>query len=965
MMIVLQYATSTRANTLIKCNSNGEMQMKQSKGMRATRSGSALKRSLFITAFYMLVGYIWIIGTELIVVSTHPESTEVFMISISKGMIFVTLTATLIFVLVYSNLRKILRETSDRLKNETALKEAQHLAHIGSFSFRAETSLFYFSEEAARILELDEDQSSLLYESLLRHVHIEDRERVYSLAQETASRGGDVSFDCRVLQMHAPERTVQVRLQFELRKGELGFVFGTLQDITDRVAAEATAREYEAIYKTLLNSSYDLIYLKDSSLNYIAVNSNMQRYYGISEEQLIGKQLSDIKPNSDTRLWESRDRSVLLSGKPLYIEDTSGEHAFETIIFPVEMAQHKRGVGGISRDITQRKQTEAIVIQERDRAQTYFDIAAVLFIAFDREGNATTINRTGCEILGLPKEEIVGKQWVERFVPEQERATVYDVLRRIYEGTIKPTDINENGIINVKNEVRQIEWRNAVLRDVNGEISGILSAGVDVTDLRRTNEALRESERSKSVLLSNLPGMAYRCAYDQNWTMQFVSPGCFELTGYLPDELINNNAIAFNDIICPEYREPVWIESKEHLSAHENNQYEYEILTASGERKWVLDINQGVLDDAGRIVALEGIIVDITKSKLQFLQIQYLSNHDQLTGLHNRQYYDNAKKTMDQDASLPLSVVFVDINGLKLVNDAFGYDIGDKMIQTTAAVLKSCVLPHEIIARIGGDEFGMLLPHTDARACAERMLALKQAFDEHNARLSDRTLIINLSIGGSTKISSKDDLAEVVKDAEANMARRKLFDQKSHHNAVLSSIMATLFERSFETEEHAERIGAFCANIGERLGLSHDDIDRLKLFAYLHDIGKIGISDQILNKPSALNEEEMAVMKTHPEIGYRIAMASPDFASIAELILTHHERWDGNGYPNHIAGERIPLLSRILAVADAYDAMTEDRVYRKALPREIAMNEIRKNAGTQFDPHIADVFLELIERDDL
>ena len=210
MMIVLQYATSTRANTLIKCNSNGEMQMKQSKGMRATRSGSALKRSLFITAFYMLVGYIWIIGTELIVVSTHPESTEVFMISISKGMIFVTLTATLIFVLVYSNLRKILRETSDRLKNETALKEAQHLAHIGSFSFRAETSLFYFSEEAARILELDEDQSSLQYESLLRHVHIEDRERVYSLAQETASRGGDVSFDCRVLQMHAPERTVQV-----------------------------------------------------------------------------------------------------------------------------------------------------------------------------------------------------------------------------------------------------------------------------------------------------------------------------------------------------------------------------------------------------------------------------------------------------------------------------------------------------------------------------------------------------------------------------------------------------------------------------------------------------------------------------------------------------------------------------------------------------------------------------------
>ena len=177
--------------------------------------------------------------------------------------------------------------------------------------------------------------------------------------------------------------------------------------------------------------------------------------------------------------------------------------------------------------------------------------------------------------------------------------------------------------------------------------------------------------------------------------------------------------------------------------------------------------------------------------------------------------------------------------------------------------------------------------------------------------------------------------------------------------------MATLFERSFETEEHAERIGSLCAVVGEHLHLSHDDIDRLKLFAYLHDIGKIGISDQILNKPGPLNDDELLVMKTHPEIGYRIAMASPDFASIADLILTHHERWDGTGYPNRIAGERIPLLSRILAVADAYDAMTEDRVYRKAMSREAAMEEIRKNAGTQFDPQIAALFLEIVVRDHL
>jgi diguanylate cyclase (GGDEF)-like protein/PAS domain S-box-containing protein len=478
-------------------------------------------------------------------------------------------------------------------------------------------------------------------------------------------------------------------------------------------------------------------------------------------------------------------------------------------------------------------------------------------------------------------------------------------------------------------------------------------------------EALRESERSKSVLLSNLPGMAYRCAYDRSWTIYFASSGCFELTGYLPEEFVNNKVLSFNDIICPEYREPVWTDSLDHLSASESNRFEYEILTASGERKWVLDINQGVVDDRGKIVALEGIIVDITKSKLQFLQIQYLSNHDQLTGLHNRQFYDNAKRQLDAKENLPLSLMFIDINGLKLINDAFGYDEGDRMIQTTATVIKASILPNEIVARIGGDEFGLLLPNTDATACALRMLAFKEAFDRHNESLHDRTMIINLSIGASTKETESDDIAQVVKNAEANMARRKLFDQKSHHNAVLSSIMATLFERSFETEEHAERIGALCTIVGEQLKLSHDDIDKLKLFAYLHDIGKIGISDQILNKPGPLDGEELIIMKTHPEIGYRIAMASPDFAPIADLILTHHERWDGTGYPNRIAGERIPLLSRILAVADAYDAMTEDRVYRKALPRDAAIDEIRKFAGTQFDPNIAAVFLELVEKSGL
>jgi HD-GYP domain-containing protein (c-di-GMP phosphodiesterase class II) len=173
--------------------------------------------------------------------------------------------------------------------------------------------------------------------------------------------------------------------------------------------------------------------------------------------------------------------------------------------------------------------------------------------------------------------------------------------------------------------------------------------------------------------------------------------------------------------------------------------------------------------------------------------------------------------------------------------------------------------------------------------------------------------------------------------------------------------MATLYAKSQETEDHGQRLGRYCQMIGKRLGLGQKCLSELYLVSKLHDIGKIGIDDSILNKPDKLTAEEWEKMRKHPEIGHRIAMATPQLQHIAKYILYHHERWDGKGYPRELKGEDIPIVSRILAVADAFDAMTEDRVYRKALPREIALAEIKRNAGTQFDPEIAKIFIDLMK----
>ena len=194
------------------------------------------------------------------------------------------------------------------------------------------------------------------------------------------------------------------------------------------------------------------------------------------------------------------------------------------------------------------------------------------------------------------------------------------------------------------------------------------------------------------------------------------------------------------------------------------------------------------------------------------------------------------------------------------------------------------------------------------------------------------------------------------------MYHQKLLDGKSYRNTIINTLLTTLYEKSFETEEHSKRMEQYCLAIGRELQLSTRDINELSLLALLHDIGKVTVNPSILQKPSKLTLAEWDEMKRHSEIGYRIAQATPELTVVSDLILAHHERWDGKGYPRGIKGEEIPLACRILAVADAFDAMTNDRVYRNAISIEEAIKELERNAGSQFDPEIVKVLLEYLRK---
>ncbi|MBN1891307.1 MAG: diguanylate cyclase [Clostridiales bacterium] len=483
----------------------------------------------------------------------------------------------------------------------------------------------------------------------------------------------------------------------------------------------------------------------------------------------------------------------------------------------------------------------------------------------------------------------------------------------------------------------------------------------DVTARRMEKERLAESERSKEMVLANLPGMAYRCKYDREWTMLYVSEGCYDLTGYKPESLVGNEKLAFNDIINPGYREIIWNDWKKAVEEKRIYRGEYPITKVTGESVWVYEQGQAIYGEDGEVEALEGLIIDVTARKDKEKQIEYLLTHDTLTGAYNRRYYIEKKDALEFDETvLPISIIIGDIDGLKLINDAFGTEKGDTYIAGAARIIAKCIREQDIFARLGGDDFAILLPNTDAGLAQSILASIEEAFRTYNATARHDFDQIYMTFGFATKDMADISLDSVRKLAEENMNKGKLLQRKSLHSAIVESIKETMSARSRETEDHSERLADLTREVGLRMHLNQVELSELELLATLHDIGKIGINDDILNKPGKLTDEEWAQMRRHTEIGYKIAMASPELVPIADYILTHHERWDGKGYPQGLSKEQIPLISRILSVVDAYDAMTQDRPYRKAMSKEVAVKELVTHSGSQFDPAVVRVFLNII-----
>ncbi len=334
-----------------------------------------------------------------------------------------------------------------------------------------------------------------------------------------------------------------------------------------------------------------------------------------------------------------------------------------------------------------------------------------------------------------------------------------------------------------------------------------------------------------------------------------------------------------------------------------------------------------------------------------------MSFHDTLTNLYNRAFLEEEYKRLDVKRQMPTCLIIADLNGLKLINDSFGFRKGDLALKKAAEILQKSCRREDIISRWGGDEFVILLPKTRE----DQVASLCSRIKKNCLATENEEFPISLSLGVAVKEKPGEGIHGLFQKAENRMLENKLLENRSVKSHILKALLKTLAEKSSETEGHALRMQKMAYIIGEKMGLSQSDLDRLSLLAILHDLGKTIISEEILEKPGPLTPKEGKKIQQHPVTGFRIASATEEFMHIASLILYHHEWWNGSGYPSGLAGEEIPLLSRIISMVDAYDVMTTGRPYKKKMSGKAATTELKRCAGTQFDPELVGNFEEVLQ----
>ncbi len=566
-------------------------------------------------------------------------------------------------------------------------------------------------------------------------------------------------------------------------------------------------------------------------------------------------------------------------------------------------------------------------------------------ICIDRLGNYIYANAAYANLLEVKREELIGKGVFQFYESEEAEKR----LRLIEEACENGERLNTE----LKYQTKQgVFFFIASLKTMENTAQGreiVACTYKDISELKRVEEEARERES----LLHRAQIVARMGSYTVDLEKD-IHRCTRELDAILGiDEAYPHTTKGWIDLVHPEWRAELTAYKAAAEVSHSTFDLEYKIIRPNDkEERWVHGLGEFRYDESGRAVQLIGTLQDITGRKKAEEEILYLSYHDKLTGVYNRRFYEEMISKLDIERNLPLTVIMGDVNGLKLINDAFGHIKGDELLEKAVSVMKRASRKEDIVIRWGGDEFIILLKK-EKKGTAKRIVEKINHLCENEFI---NGIALSISFGYATKTQIEEDIVKIFKNAEDRMYNAKIVEKQVLRGKVIYSMITRLHKENGREQKHSEQVCELSRNLGIEIGLSEGELNKLELAAYLHDIGKIAIHEDLINKRNKLNNQEEIELKRHSDIGYRILSSSYNMLELADYIYTHHERWDGNGYPKKLEGEEIPVISRIIAIAEAYDTLISEQPYRQARSKEEALLELKKNAGTQFDPEMIQKF---------
>ena len=858
------------------------------------------------------------------------------------------------------DVRERKRAKEELRQSRNLLAEAERMADVGAWSWDIEKDVWSFSENWLRIHGCHEPPRDT--DDLLQIAHPDDLPRIREAVSKSLTERTRYDIEHRVVrQDNGVIRHVQGFGEVIVNEaGEATRMFGVSMDVTRRKRDEQALNESLRQLATLMGNLPGMAYRcrNDAQWTMLFISEGCYELTGYSRKDLVQNRMvayADLILEKDQdRVWEEVQDGLLRNGRfeveyRIITAEGREKHVLErgTGVYD---GKHLLFLEGFVADITEQKAIEAELKQRNIALENAERLAGLASWELNLADNVLHVSNNWLAIHGSSNPDPTREEVLPMLHPEDLPAIEKAFAKTLETG--EPYSLEHRIIRQDNGEIRWVKAYGQVKRTRVDQPRTIYGATLDITELVQERQALAKSEKRLQALIEASSEAIYFMNAD--WSeMRLLYGGDF-----IPDTL-EPNPDWLNEYVYPEDQQYLLEAIREAIRTDDAFELQHRVIRVDGSLGWTYSRAVPVHNDAGETVEWFGAASDITDRKQIEEQLREMSLYDSLTGLYNRTFFDLEMERLSDKRYMHVGIVVCDLDGLKFVNDTLGHSSGDEMISNAASIMRQCIRSSEIIARIGGDEFAILLPEIDEGGIHGLIQRLRREMEHFNA--GKPGIPVSLSIGYAVGRNEATDMEALFREADNRMYREKIQKEQSPRNEIVQGLIKAVEARDFLTEGHSERLQGLVASIARALDLSEDRIRDLCLFARFHDLGKVGIHDHILFKPESLTPDEFQEMRKHSEVGHRIAQSIHGMSPIAEWILKHHERWDGLGYPFGLQGRDIPLECRILAIADAFDVMTSDRPYQNAVSVSEAVHELRRCAGTQFDPELVERFIQILE----